>query len=321
MKILITGAAGFIGFHTTKRLAETDNEVIGLDSFNSYYSVALKRARAAELASKKLCVVLEGNCCDYRFLSELFKREELDVVCHLAAQPGVRYSLKNPFAYQENNDQAFLNILEACRHSEKKPRLIYASSSSVYGGNTKLPFSEEDPVNTPISLYAATKRANELMAHVYSHLFSLQTIGLRFFTVYGPWGRPDMAVWQFTEAMLQNKPIEVFNFGRMKRDFTFIDDIVSGIVSAVFSQNLEKYEIFNLGNHKPEELLTMINVLADALNVKPNLIMKPLQPGDLVETYADITKAQKKLNFHPSTPITKGLPLFVEWYKRYHNIK
>jgi UDP-glucuronate 4-epimerase len=321
MKFLITGAAGFIGFHTASRLAAEGNEVFGIDSFNSYYNVALKRARAEELARKHSCSVVEADCCDYQFLCTLFKKHKIDAVCHLAAQPGVRYSLQNPFAYEENNNKAFLSILEACRNAENKPRLVYASSSSVYGGNTKLPFSENDPVNTPISLYAATKRSNELMAHVYSHLFDLQTIGLRFFTVYGTWGRPDMAVWRFTEAMIQNKPIEVFNSGKMKRDFTFIDDIVSGIISAILNPALAKYEIFNLGNHRAEELLMMINILADALGVKPNLIMKPLQPGDMVETYADIEKAQKKLQFKPETPLTKGLPIFVEWYKKYHNIK
>jgi UDP-glucuronate 4-epimerase len=237
-------------------------------------------------------------------------------VCHLAAQAGVRYSLEHPEVYAQSNLDGFLNVLEACRH-ERIERLVYASSSSVYGGNTKLPFSESDPVDCPVSLYAATKKANELMAHAYSHLYGTQTIGLRFFTVYGPWGRPDMAMWLFTQAMLSSKPLRVFNHGDMRRDFTYIDDIVSGVRASLFVGGLERCEVLNLGNHRAENLMDMIRTLADCLGVEPKLELLPMQPGDVPATYADTELAARKLGFSPSTPISVGIPRFVEWYRAY----
>jgi UDP-glucuronate 4-epimerase len=248
----------------------------------------------------------------------LCREHKFDRVCHLAAQAGVRYSIQNPAAYQKANLEGHLNILEACRHA-KIPRLVYASSSSVYGGNKKIPFNETDPVDNPVSLYAATKKADELMSHTYTHLYGLQTVGLRFFTVYGPWGRPDMAYWTFTEAMLKGKPIPVFNHGKMERDFTYITDIVAGVKAALFADGLEPYEIFNLGNSKPENLMDFIRTLAGALGVEPKMEMLPMQPGDVPVTFADVSKARKKLGYDPSTPISKGLPEFVKWYKEYFN--
>jgi UDP-glucuronate 4-epimerase len=243
-----------------------------------------------------------------------------DVVVNLAAQAGVRYSLEHPHAYEQANLLGFLNILEACRHAKKLPRLVYASSSSVYGGNEKQPFSEEDRVDTPVSLYAATKKANELMAHTYSHLYKFQTIGLRFFTVYGPWGRPDMALWLFTKAMLAGEAIPVFNQGDMQRDFTYIDDIVEGTKGAIFAEDLPPYDIFNLGNNDPEKLMDMIRTLSEALGIEPQLNLLPMQPGDVPSTYANVDKARAKLGYDPSTPISIGIPAFVEWYKSYHQI-
>jgi UDP-glucuronate 4-epimerase len=251
-------------------------------------------------------------------LTRVFKDYAFDRVCHLAAQAGVRYSIENPFAYQQANLEGHLNILEACRHA-KVERLIYASSSSVYGGNKKVPFSEEDPVDHPVSLYAATKKANELMSHTYTHLYGLQTVGLRFFTVYGPWGRPDMAYWLFTDAMLNGRSIKVFNHGEMKRDFTYIDDIVSGVNAALFVDGLDPYEIFNLGNNTPENLMEMIRVLGTALGVDPQMEMLPMQAGDVPITYADISKAQQKLGYQPTTSMEDGLNRFVAWYKEYFN--
>jgi UDP-glucuronate 4-epimerase len=317
MKILITGTAGFIGNHLALRLLNEGHEVAGIDNFNDYYSVELKNARHQRLESF-------ANYTGHRF--DLTNREQLqavmddfrpDRVCHLAAQAGVRYSLTNPFAYLKSNLESFLNMLEVCRHADPQPRLVYASSSSVYGGNTKLPLSEDDRVDTPISLYAATKKSDELMAHCYSHLYGMQTVGLRFFTVYGPWGRPDMALWLFTDAMLKGEPIKVFNHGNMRRDFTYIDDIVQGVVACLFSDSLDTYEVINLGNHRSEKLLDMIHVLADSLGVEPKMNMMPMQPGDVPATYADIEKARAKLGFEPTTPIRVGIPKFVEWYRDY----
>ena len=253
---------------------------------------------------------------DYELLTESFKIHEPELVCNLAAQAGVRYSLTHPFAYQKSNLEGHLNILEVCRQTKIR-RLVYASSSSVYGGNKKVPFSESDPVDNPISLYAATKKADELMSHAYTHLYGLQTVGLRFFTVYGPWGRPDMAYWLFTEAMLKGAPIQVFNNGKMERDFTYITDIVAGVKAALFADGLEPYEIFNLGNSKPENLMDFIRTLADALGVETKMEMLPMQPGDVPVTFADVSKARKKLGYDPSTPITEGLPTFVKWYREY----
>ena len=318
MKIFITGTAGFIGMHVAKALLEEGHEVVGLDNFNDYYPVQLKRDRHALLARNPKYTGIEGDLCDYDLLTRLFREHRFDVVCNLAAQAGVRYSLTHPFTYQKANLEGFLNILEACRQA-KTPRLVYASSSSVYGGNTKLPFSESDPVDRPVSLYAATKKANELMAHTYTHLYGIQTVGLRFFTVYGPWGRPDMAMWIFTKTMLAGQPIPVFNHGKMRRDFTYVDDIVAGVKAALFRPGLNPYEVLNLGNHNAENLMDMIRTLATSLGVEPKMELLPIQPGDVEATYADITLAEAKLGFRPTTSISQGIPAFVSWYKNYHS--
>lgn len=316
MRILVTGAAGFIGFHLTRRLLEQGHEVVGFDNFNAYYSVQLKRDRHAQLEKLDGYTGIEADLCDYTTLRECIQDPGVDRVCHLAAQAGVRHSLTHPFDYQKSNLEGFLNMLEACRHS-RTSRLVYASSSSVYGGNTSLPFSEKDNVDTPVSLYAATKKANELMARSYTHLYGMQTVGLRFFTVYGPWGRPDMAMWLFAEAMLEGRPIKVFNHGRCRRDFTYVDDIVAGVTAALFADGLEPCEIINLGNHRSEELMDMIACLAKALGVEPEMDMLPAQPGDVAATYADIERAQRKLGFEPKTPLSEGIPKFVEWFLHY----
>ncbi len=319
MKLFITGTAGFIGMHLAQSLLEEGHEVVGLDNFNDYYDVQLKRARHARLVSHAGFTGIEGDLCDGALLARLFREHRFDRVCNLAAQAGVRYSLTHPFAYQKANLEGFLNILEACRHAGI-PRLVYASSSSVYGGNTKLPFSETDAVDHPVSLYAATKKANELMAHCYTHLYGLPTVGLRFFTVYGPWGRPDMAMWEFTRLMLEGKPIRVFNHGDMWRDFTFITDIITGVKAALFQPGLDPYEVLNLGNCHSEKLMDMIGTIAATLGVKPELEFLPLQPGDVKATYADITRARAKLGFEPTTSIDRGIPQFVAWYKDYHGL-
>jgi UDP-glucuronate 4-epimerase len=305
--------------HLAETLLREGHTVFGLDNFNDYYQVSLKRDRHARLTEHPHYHGVEGDLCDAPLLTRIFKEHHFDVVCHLAAQAGVRYSLTNPMAYQKSNLEGFLNILEVCRHA-KISRLVYASSSSVYGGNTKLPFNENDPVDCPVSLYAATKKANELMAHTYSHLYGLQTIGLRFFTVYGPWGRPDMAYWTFTKAMLAGKSIPVFNHGHMRRDFTYIDDIISGVKAALFDPGLSPYEIFNLGNHHTENLMDMIKTLAATLGVEPKMELLPMQPGDVPVTYADITLAETKLGFRPTTSIDEGLPKFVAWYRDYNQV-
>ncbi|AKJ65575.1 NAD-dependent epimerase/dehydratase family protein [Kiritimatiella glycovorans] len=317
MKILVTGAAGFIGMHVAESLLDDGHEVVGLDNFNDYYRVQLKRDRHARLEEREHYRGVECDLCDAGGIERLFGEHRFDRVCHLAAQAGVRYSLTHPFVYQRTNVEGTLRILEACRHAET-PRLVYASSSSVYGGNTKVPFSERDPVDTPVSLYAATKKADELMAHTYTHLYGLPTVGLRFFTVYGPWGRPDMAMWLFTKAMLAGEPIRVFNHGDMKRDFTYIDNIVDGVKASLFTEGLEPYEIFNLGNHRSENLMDMIGMLSETLGMEPEMEMLPMQPGDVPVTYADVERAQKKLGYSPHTPIREGIPRFVEWYREYH---
>ena len=316
MKILVTGSAGFIGFHLTKKLLKEGHEIVGLDNFNDYYDSRLKEAREAQLQSHPNYQGLRADLCDSNLLEKLFSKHCFNAVCHLAAQAGVRYSIENPHAYETSNLNGFLNILEACRYAQT-PRLVYASSSSVYGGNKKIPFSENDPVDHPVSLYAATKKANELMAHTYTHLYDIQTIGLRFFTVYGPWGRPDMAYWLFTEAMLKGESIKVFNHGDMKRDFTYIDDIVRGVESALFTEGLAPYEIFNLGNNQPEQLLDMIGYLGNALGIQPKMEMLPMQPGDVPITYADIGQAQLKLAYQPTTSLKDGLEYFVAWFKEW----
>lgn len=314
MKILVTGTAGFIGSYVAHSLLNEGHEVIGLDNFNDYYDVSLKEARHAALEKRDGYVGIRGDLSDYDLLVSNFKRHRFDRVCHLAAQAGVRYSLENPFAYEQSNLAGHLNILECCRHFDIG-RLVYASSSSVYGGNKKIPFSEADPVDHPVSLYAATKKANELLAHSYTHLYGFQSIGLRFFTVYGPAGRPDMAYWLFTEAMMKGEAIKVFNQGDMLRDFTYIDDIVDGIKASLFVDNLEPYEIFNLGNNKPERLMDMIQYLGDALGIEPKMEMLPMQAGDVPVTYADISKAKAKIGYQPKTILKEGLGYFVDWYR------
>jgi len=317
MKILVTGSAGFIGFHVASRLLADGHEVVGLDNFNDYYPVELKRRRDGLLRKRAGFSGIECDLCDFKKLQGLFKKHRFQVVCHLAAQVGVRYSLVNPFVYHKSNSEGFLNILEAGRRTGLK-RLVYASSSSVYGGNRDLPFSEKDRVDAPISLYAVTKKSNELTAHAYSHLYGIQAIGLRLFTVYGPWGRPDMAIWLFTEAISRGKTIKVFNHGNMRRDFTFIDDIVNGIQGALFAKGLPQNDVYNLGNHRSEKLMDLIGIIAGCLGKEPKMEFLPIQPGDMKDTYADIRKAQKALKFNPATALSEGVPKFVKWYRDYH---
>lgn len=320
MKILITGSAGFIGFHAAQEFLRRGWTVAGIDNFCDYYDVGLKRDRAEVLARQPRFSLREMDICDLEGLKTAFSEESPDVVLNLAAQPGVRYSITHPFVYQKTNLEGFLNILECCRHAVKVPKLVFASSSSVYGGNTKMPFAESDQVDTPVSLYAATKKANELMAHTYSHLYGMQTIGLRFFTVYGAWYRPDMALSLFADAMLHGRPIKVFNNGDMLRDFTFVDDIVDGIVRVVEAGNLPLYDIFNIGNHRSEKLLDVIKTLADALGATPKMDMLPMQPGDVYATYASIDKLSRAVGYSPKTTIKEGIPVFARWYREYHSL-
>ena len=320
MEILITGYAGFIGFHASREFLRPGWKVVGIDNFCDYYDVKLKRDRAAMLKGQRGFSARELDICDLAGLQNVFAEESPDVVLNLAAQPGVRYSIDHPFVYQKTNLEGFLNILECCRHAAKVPKLVFASSSSVYGGNKKMPFEESDQVDTPVSLYAATKKANELMAHTYSHLYKMQTIGLRFFTVYGAWYRPDMALSLFADAMLHDRPIKVFNNGDMLRDFTFVDDIVNGIVRVVEAGNLPLYDVFNIGNHKSEKLLDVITVLAESLGVKPKMEMLPMQPGDVYATYASIEKLNKAVGYEPTTTIKDGIPVFAKWYREYHGL-
>ena len=318
MRILVTGAAGFIGAALSERLLSRGHEVVGFDDFNDYYDPALKEARAARLAPHRAFRMVRGDLADDAALGAVFDGPApFGAVVNLAAQAGVRYSLVNPGAYVRSNLVGFANLLERCRH-HGLPRLVYASSSSVYGGNVKMPFSEDDRVDAPVSLYAATKKSDELMAHVYAHLFGLQTVGLRFFTVYGPWGRPDMAPCLFSDAMLAGRPIKVFNHGNMKRDFTFVDDIVSGVVSCVESDALGPEELFNIGNNTPVPLMHFIEVLADALGVEPKMELLPMQPGDVPATYADISRIHDKLGYEPTTPVEVGVPAFARWFKEYY---
>ena len=318
MKILITGSAGFIGYHATLAFLRRGWQVVGVDNFNAYYSVALKRDRADRLKAHERFSERELDISDLAALSRVFDEEAPDVVLNLAAQPGVRYSITHPFAYQKSNIEGFLNVLECCRHAAKIPKLVFASSSSVYGGNKKMPFEESDMVDNPVSLYAATKKANELMAHTYSNLYKIQTIGLRFFTVYGTWYRPDMALSLFADAMLHDRPIKVFNNGDMLRDFTYVEDIVDGIVRVVEADNLSLYDIFNIGNHRSEKLLDVIETLAAALGVTPKLEMQPMQPGDVYATYASIEKLNKAVGYEPKTTIREGIPVFAKWHQEYY---
>lgn len=326
-RILVTGAAGFIGMHTSLRLLSRGDTVVGVDSLNDYYDVQLKKDRLAQLTSDEAFSFHEMQLEDQTALNTLFENEKFDSVIHLAAQAGVRYSLENPRAYVDSNLVAFVNILEACRHNSIA-HLSYASSSSVYGANRNKPFRVTDRVDHPVSLYAATKKANELMAHTYSHLYGLPTTGLRFFTVYGPWGRPDMALWLFTEAILNDRPIKVFNHGRMRRDFTYVDDIVEGVIrvndqvptapEGDDAPTSAPYRIFNIGNNQPVELMTMIETLENSLGKPAIKEMMEMQPGDVPETFADIDALQQAVGFRPSTSIQDGISKFVDWYRNYH---
>ena len=316
---LVTGSAGFIGFHVSRALLARGARVVGLDNYNDYYSPALKRARDSELRRYSGFISLEADLTDFSALESLFQSHSPQKICHLAAQAGVRYSLVNPFAYQKANLEGFLNLLELAKRLPVE-RFVYASSSSVYGGLTELPFSEAQRVDTHISLYAATKRADELMAHAYTHLFGLPTVGLRYFTVYGPLGRPDMALWLFAEAMLAGRPIKVFNYGNMQRDFTYIDEAVKGTLAALMVDGLAPYEILNLGNHRAEPLAKVIALLEQELGVKAQQELLPIQPGDVPATFADIRRAQAKLGFQPTTTLEEGIPRFIKWFKEYHGL-
>jgi UDP-glucuronate 4-epimerase len=317
-RVLVTGAAGFIGFQLAKRLLDDGQSVLGLDNLNAYYDPALKEARLDELRDRADFTFHRLDLVDQAALERQFAEWRPDLVVHLAAQAGVRYSLENPRAYIDSNVVGFLNVLEACRAHPVR-HLVYASSSSVYGANSKLPFSVEDNVDRPVSLYAATKKADELMAYTYAHLFGIPTTGLRFFTVYGPWGRPDMAVFKFTQSILESRPIDVYNFGDMKRDFTYIDDIVEGVVRvmAQVPNETPPYRLYNIGNHEPVALMDFIAELEHALDRKATLNLLPLQPGDVLETYADIEDLRRDTGFAPSTPLSEGLRRFVHWYRGY----
>ncbi len=333
MKILLTGAAGFIGSTATLRLLARGDDVVGLDNLNDYYSVQLKRDRLARLTPYPNFRFVQMDVADRPGIEALFAKERFDRVIHLAAQAGVRYSLQNPHAYVDSNIVGFMNILEGCRHSQVQ-HLVYASSSSVYGGNTKMPFSEHDSVDHPVSMYAATKKANELMAHTYSHLFGLPTTGLRFFTVYGPWGRPDMALFLFTKAILEGRPIDVFNHGQMQRDFTFVDDIVEGVIRVLDrtaapdaayrpeqpdpGTSNAPFRVFNIGNHNPVPLLDFIACIEDAIGIKAQKNLLPLQDGDVPATYADVDALRDWVGFTPATDIRTGIGRFVAWYRDYY---
>ncbi|RIA36344.1 UDP-glucuronate 4-epimerase [Ectopseudomonas oleovorans] len=318
MKYLVTGAAGFIGMHTAKRLLEQGEEVVGLDNLNDYYNPALKDYRLAQLISYPRFRFIKLDLADREGIAELFRIERFTHVIHLAAQAGVRYSLENPFAYVDSNLVGMMTILEGCRHNSVQ-HLIYASSSSVYGMNTKIPFSESDQVDNPISLYAATKKANELMAHSYSKLYKIPTTGLRFFTVYGPAGRPDMAPWLFTDAILKGEPIKVFNYGEMQRDFTYIDDIVEGVIRIQHKppQGEIPYGLFNIGNNQPIKLARFIEAIEKACGKKAERVMLPMQPGDVDSTFADIGQLERAVGYRPKMDIESGITAFVEWYKFY----
>ena len=335
MKILVTGAAGFIGMTTSLRLLARGDEVVGLDNLNDYYEVQLKLDRLARLQAHANFRFVKLDVADREGMAALFAAEKFDRVIHLAAQAGVRYSLQNPHAYVDSNLVGFMNILEGCRHA-KVQHLVYASSSSVYGGNTKMPFSEADSVDHPVSIYAATKKANELMAHTYSHLYGLPTTGLRFFTVYGPWGRPDMALFLFTKAILEGRPIDVFNHGRMRRDFTYIDDIVQGVVRTMDhvaegdpefdpdqpdpGRSKAPFRVFNIGNHNPVELMAFIEAIEEALGQTAEKNFLPMQDGDVPATYADTAELRQWTDFQPATPVKQGVARFIDWYRDYFKV-
>lgn len=335
LKVLVTGAAGFIGFHVSRYLLERGDEVVGIDNLNEYYDVSLKQARLEQLRTFSGFSFLKLDIADRFGVSELFAAQAFDRVVHLAAQAGVRYSLENPHAYADSNLLGFLNILEGCRHNNIQ-HLVYASSSSVYGANETMPFSVHDNVDHPVSLYAATKKCNELMAHSYSHLYGLPVTGLRFFTVYGPWGRPDMSPFLFARAILEGQPIKVFNHGLHRRDFTYIDDIVEGVVRVldrIASPNAEwsgmkpdpassraPYRVYNIGNNDPIELLKYIELIERAIGIKANKQLLPLQPGDVEHTYADVEDLVLATGYKPFTPIEEGVEKFVAWYREYYKI-
>ena len=335
MKILLTGAAGFIGMTTSLRLLARGDEVVGLDNLNDYYDVQLKRDRLARLLPHAAFRFVQLDVADHNGMATLFAAERFDRVIHLAAQAGVRYSLKNPQAYIDSNVVGFMNVLEGCRHHGVQ-HLVYASSSSVYGGNTRMPFSERDSVDHPVSMYAATKKANELMAHTYSHLFGLPTTGLRFFTVYGPWGRPDMALFLFTKAILEGRAIDVFNHGQMQRDFTYVDDIAEGVIRVTDrvatadptytsdrpdpATSHAPFRVFNIGNHQPVPLLDFIACIERALGMKATMNLLPLQDGDVPATYADVDALKAWADFAPATSIETGITRFVDWYRGYYKV-
>jgi UDP-glucuronate 4-epimerase len=335
MKILVTGAAGFIGMTTSLRLLARGDKVVGLDNLNDYYEVSLKENRLKRLTCQPGFRFVKLDVADRPGMEKLFAEEKFDKVIHLAAQAGVRYSLQNPHAYVDSNIVGFVNILEGCRHNGVK-HLVYASSSSVYGGNTRMPFSEHDSVDHPVSLYAATKKANELMAHTYSHLYGLPTTGLRFFTVYGPWGRPDMALFLFTKAILEGRPIDVFNYGKMQRDFTYVDDIVEGVIRvtdriaepnpAYLSDEADPatsnvpYRVFNIGNHNPVPLMDFIGAIEEALGRTAEKNLLPLQDGDVPATYADTALLDEWVGFAPATSVKEGVGRFIAWYRDYYKV-
>ena len=335
-KILVTGAAGFIGFHLSRRLVSAGYQVVGIDNINDYYDVQLKHDRLAILRENDTFSFHKIALEETDKIDELFRNEGFTYVVNLAAQAGVRYSIENPHAYISSNINGFLNILEGCRHNGVK-HLVYASSATVYGANTAMPFSVHDNVDHPMSLYAATKKSNELMAHTYSNLYDLPTTGLRFFTVYGPYGRPDMALFLFTKAILEDKAIDVFNNGKMRRDFTYIDDIVTGIERLIPhvpvpnenwsgddpdpATSFAPYRVFNIGNNQPVELMTFIGAIEKALGREAKKNMLPLQPGDVPATFANVDELMKEVDFKPATPIEEGVANFIDWYKEYYNIK
>lgn len=334
-KILVTGSAGFIGFHLSRKLLDRGYSVVGIDNLNDYYDVRLKKSRLEILLGHSKFTFAQAELADRATINEIFARHSPTCVINLAAQAGVRYSLVNPHAYLESNLHGFLNILEACRHN-KTGHLIYASSSSVYGANKKMPFSVHHNVDHPISLYAASKKANELMAHTYSALYNLPTTGLRFFTVYGPWGRPDMALFLFTKAIVEGRPIDVYNHGKMKRDFTYVDDIVESIARLVPkvpepdpqwsgmnpdpSSSFAPYRLYNIGNNSPIELLKFIEVIEEKIGKKAVKNFMPIQDGDVPETYADVDDLMREVDFKPSTPIEEGVGKFIDWYREYYKV-
>ena len=317
-KVIVTGSSGFIGMHFCKKLLDNGFHVMGIDNMNNYYSKKLKKERLEILKSYKNFMFEKVDISNFEDLNHLFLSFKPQKVINLAAQAGVRYSIKNPHAYIDSNINGFMNILECCRHNNISG-LIYASSSSVYGGNKKFPFSVKDRVDNPISIYAASKKANELMANTYSHLYGLKTTGLRFFTVYGPWGRPDMAMYIFTKKIINGDPIPLFNRGEMKRDFTYIDDIIDGIFSAM--EKNYQCEIFNLGNNKSEDLINVINLIENQLGEKAKIDLLEMQPGDVTKTIADIDYSEKKLGYKPIKTIRDGIPEFIKWFKEYHSLK